>query len=563
MTEPEDQWDAVVVGAGMGGLVCAAYLATSGKRVLVLEQHDVAGGNSHVFRRRRAYEFDVGVHYLGDCGPDGVLPAILAGVGLADRVKFREMDPDGYDRIVLPGLEVDVPADWPTLRTRLRQAFPEDATAIDSFLDISQAIGAELRAGLLSESEVSPSDLARRTPEVVRWNNRPLTELFDHCGLPVRARTVLSAQTLNFGMGPDQISVSMHASVTDHYLRGSYYPEGGSQVMAASLVETIEAHGGALRTKSRVGRILVEQGRAGGVELVGGERIKAPLVVSNADFPRTVLELVGPDHFPPALVARTRETEMALPLAVAYVGLDIDLGDRRNANLLWHRGEDISESYRQLATGDWDELPALFVSFASIKDPGSRAVCPEGHSNFQVLVMCPPGYEQWGVREGPSSGGRYRRNADYRAAKDRLTEAIVRGTETAIGPFREHITHLEVATPLTQERYTRSTGGVSFGMTRWGGQIARPDVRTSVSGLFVVGQSTRYGTGIAGVAISGIACAGEILGRRLLSEVHRGAVFADRELLPERLPGWDPLRVSRGTARRNARGLAGSGRGAR
>ncbi|MEK8104488.1 FAD-dependent oxidoreductase [Micromonospora sp. M12] len=75
----ERHWDAIVVGAGLGGLVCAAYLAADGRQVLVTEQHDVVGGNSHVFRRRRAYEFDVGVHYLGDCGPDGVLPAILAG----------------------------------------------------------------------------------------------------------------------------------------------------------------------------------------------------------------------------------------------------------------------------------------------------------------------------------------------------------------------------------------------------------------------------------------------------------------------------------------------------
>src|SRR5262249_39917254 len=145
----------------------------------------------------------------------------------------------------------------------------------------------------------------------------------------------------------------------------------------------------------------------------------------------------------------------------------------------------------------------------------------------------------------------YRRNPTYRAAKDRLTEAMVRGAEAALGPFREHITHLEVATPLTQERYTRSTGGVSFGMTRWGGQIVRPDIRTAVDGLYVVGQSTRYGTGIGGVAVSGIACASEILGRRLLPEVHRGAVFADRDLLPERPAGWDPLQVSRGTARRD------------
>ncbi|MGW4234852.1 FAD-dependent oxidoreductase, partial [Streptomyces sp. NPDC004980] len=81
-------WDAVVVGAGLGGLTTAAYLATAGRRVLVLEQFSVVGGNSHVFRRRRSYEFDVGVHYLGDCAPGGVIPSVLGGLGLRDRVEF-------------------------------------------------------------------------------------------------------------------------------------------------------------------------------------------------------------------------------------------------------------------------------------------------------------------------------------------------------------------------------------------------------------------------------------------------------------------------------------------
>ncbi|MGW3570581.1 phytoene desaturase family protein [Streptomyces sp. NPDC000941] len=554
-TARSDRYDAIIVGSGIGGLVCGGYLAADGRRVLVLEQHDVAGGNAHVFRRRRRYEFDVGTHYLGDCGTDGIIPAILSGLGVGDRVRFRPMDNErGFDRVITPTTTLDVPSGWDNYRDRLKRALPGEAAGIDTFIDLSKITTALSRAGVLGEPVV---DRYLANPEVTRWSRRSLGKLFDHCGFSPKARTLLAAQCGNYGALPDDIGFPVHAGLMDHYMRGAYYPEGGGQVLVATLVEALEGHGGELRTRTAVARILIENDTAVGVELADGERILAPLVISNADYRRTVLELCGGEAaFPAHLVRQTREATMRCPLTAVYVALDTELPDIPNANIWWHDSDDLERAHARMIEEQMREVPQLIFSFASLKDAGAPNVCPPGHSNFQIMTLCPPGPEFWGVDKGPADGERYRRNAAYLARKKQLTDTMLATAEKVIGPFRDRITHLETATPLTNERYILASGGTPYGIGNWGGVGKRPDVRTGVEGLYVVGQSTRYGSGVGGTATGGMVCASQVLDRPLLAEVHQGAVVGDPSRLPDRGPDWDPLRVSRGRARQTAKGLA-------
>lgn len=507
-----------------------------------------------MFRRRRAYEFDVGVHYLGGCGAGGLLPSILAGLGVGDRVRFRQLDPECFDRIVLPGVSVDVPAGWSRYGERLRAAFPREAREISEYLAICGEIAAVSRASVREGVHV----LSRPSAAMVRWSRRSLSRLFDHCGLSTAARTVLAGQSGNYASAPANTLVVSHTVMVDDYLGGgAYYPEGGGQMVIAALVEQLEAHGGQLRTKARVRQIQIEHGRAAGVVLADGTVLRAPLVVSNADYRRTVLELCGGvEHLPEQVVRRTEDSVMRLPLAISYVALDTELPTASEANIWYWPSGDVERAYARTEAGNLDEPPFLFVSFTSRKDPGNDAVCPSGHTNLQLMTACPPGYATWGLKGGPASGVRYRRVDEYRAAKEKLTGRLLDLAEDVIGPFRDHIVHLETASPLTQERYTLSTGGSAYGLQSWGRTGRRPDVRTEVEGLFVTGQSVVTGGGVVGAAASGAQCAAAILDRPVLAEACAGAVFGNRALLPQRDHGWDPLRISRGRDRRNARGLA-------
>jgi phytoene dehydrogenase-like protein len=544
-----EAWDAVVVGSGLGGLSCAAYLCAAGKRTLVLEAHYVAGGNSQVFRRTRggrSYEFDVGVHYIGDCGPHGMIPTVLRGVGLAERVVFHPMDPDGYSTLMFPGLTFRVPASWDRYRARLLETFPEEVNGLGQVVDIMRAVAQE--GVRFQNREFEPQDLAAEAPTFVQWGLRPITELFQEYKLSEQASAVLLGESGTSATRPSRTPVVMQSGLTDHYMRGSFYPQGGGQVIAGRLVEAIRAYGGEVRTRAPVANIRVENGRVAGVVLGKGEEIDAPVVVSNADLKRTVRDLVGEEHFSPETAERVRAFRMALPLFVVYLGLDIDLAEQGIPNTNYHiwGDYDIEGAYAQLDEGKIPDNDWGFITVSTLKDPVSSHLAPKGCSNVQVMTLAPLDYGLWHVEKGPADGGRYHRDPEYRREKAALTERLIGIAERVFPGVRDHIEWKEAATPVTQERFTRSTGGTSYGIELSCDQIGplRLGPETEIPGLYLCGASAPSGHGIAGVMRGGLIAAGAVLETDLLGLVRSGEVFGDRAQLPALRDDWDPWRDS-------------------
>ncbi len=548
-----ERFDAIVIGSGLGGLVTAAYLCAMGRKTLVLEAHYVAGGNSQVFRRKdkgKDYEFDVGIHYIGECGRDGSITGTLNSLGLAERVVFRPLDSDGYSTLHFPDLSFRIPFGWDRYRSRLYETFPNEREPLTAVLDVMQNVAQTGQR--LARNEIEMADVASEAPEFLQQGLRPITEIFEENRLSQQAAAVLLGEQGCYAVRPSDTPLVMAAGLTDHFLRGAYYPEGGGQVIAGRLIEAIRAYGGEVRTRCPVHRIRIERGRVVGV--VAGRKsrkpveIDAPVVISNADVKRTFSDLVGAEHLKPETVEHMRDLKMAVPLFCVYLGLDIDLaaqGMPNSNHFIWGH-TDIESVYDELDAGQLSTGAMAYITAASLKDPESRHLAPEGHTNLQIMTLVPRDYSVWNVEEGPTAGARYHRDPEYRRRKESLVDHLIEVSESVIPDLRKHIVWKEAATPISQERFTRSTGGTSYGIEMSCSQVGpmRVGPRTEVEGLFLCGASTPSGPGIAGVMRSGLATASEVLETDLVATVLKGEVVGDRSALPELHPDWDPWRES-------------------
>ena len=513
-----EQCDAVVVGAGIGGLVAASLLAGRGLSVLVLDRHSVAGGNATIFRRR-GYEFDVGLHYVGGCHAGGALPAVLAAAG-AGGVRFLELDPEGYDELVLPGLRLAVPRGLPRWRDRLVAAFPSERRGLDRYARLLAQMKRSLDVWHRPGSLLAQS---LRSPQLLRWSLSSFASFLRSCTRDPALTAALAAQHVGYALPPSRASTLVGAGIALHYLEGAWYPSGGGQALADALADAIRARGGRIALRTGARRIVVERGRVQGVELDDGRVVRAPVVISNADLKSTLLQLVGAPALRPATARRARGYAMAAPLGVAYVGLRGDLRAAgqppRNAWVL--PDLDLEAEYVQAAAGRLPDRPALFVTIASLKDARHAGLAPPGISNVQLMGVAPSAPQAWGVAEDEVADGRYRRQPAYRERKREYGERLL-GVAALLWPdLAGRVEYLEVSTPLTHRRYTGSTGGTGYGLAATPDQMLwrRPGARTEIAGLYLCGASCRSGHGIVGAALSGVFAAAAVLPGRLAVEV--------------------------------------------
>ncbi len=520
-------WDAIIIGSGLGGMTTACLLAKAGRKVLLLERHTVPGGFTHTFKRK-GFEWDVGVHYVGQVSKSVSIIRKVFDYVTDKTLTWADMDPV-FDRIEIAGDKYDYVAGIEAQTENLIRHFPNDADAIRAYIKLVRATS---RSGAWFFGEKTMpfwmshlvGRFLRRTFET--WAAKTTFEVLHSLTSNEKLISVLCAQCGDYGLEPQRSSFGIHAVVVEHYMDGASYPVGGAGQIHKSILSVFEKNGGTLVLNADVRRILIEGGRAVGVEFHDRKTLHSKVIVSNAGFGNTFRKLI------PALgPALDRDLKTALlfdPVAQAesvapstahvclYVGLDSSdaaLGIPKN-NFWIYETYNFSESMARFRLDPESPFPLVYISFPSAKDP-LRDQQNGGRATIQVIAP----YDFDTVKEWKDRAWG-RRGDEYDHLKEELKQKLTNALIKAVPQIEGHIAYSELSSPLSTRHFMNYESGEIYGLEHTPARFALRSLRpqTRIKGLFLTGQDV-VTVGVAGALYSGVLTATTILKKSVILRI--------------------------------------------
>lgn len=514
-------YDAIVIGSGLGGMSTAAFLAKEGKKVLVIESHYEPGGFTHTFKRK-GYEWDVGVHYVGEVHRPNAMISKLFNYINDTPLEWTEMG-TVYDKMIFGKDVYDYHKGEAAFKEQMKKYFPspEDQAAIDKYIltikDAQKSQQLYFIEKILNKTMSSLFGSFMR--KAAMKYNRPTLEVLEEITKNKKLIAVLTGQYGDYGSPPSEGSFLMHSMLVKHYLNGGCYPVGGSKSIFNSIAPTILKAGGEIFIRAKVKEILVnEQYEAYGVKLEDGLEIKSPIVISSAGIFNTYKNLLSSkvsNHF--KLNEQLNKLKRSTGHMCLYIGLkhpksELNLG---KANYwIFPDNYDHDENIEKFVKDPENDFPIAYVSFPTAKAEDWEERYPT-KSTIEIITVAPyEWFQKWETKRWKKRG------EEYEKIKEDFSQRLLEKLYTHEPQLRGKIDHYELSTPLSTKHFCNyefgEVYGLDNGVERFSQIFLRP--RTPIKNLYLTGQDV-VSVGIGGAIASGLLTATVVTGKNLMTRL--------------------------------------------
>lgn len=506
----QEEFDIIIIGSGLGGLVCANILCREGYKVLVLEKNQQFGGNLQTFSRDKVV-FDTGVHYIGALLPGQNLYKYFNYLGIADELKIQQMDVDGFDLVTFDADENEYPyaQGSENFVNQLSKFFPEERENIRRYCDKMKEVcdsfplyKLDADADYLSKEEIIPLKAS---------------EIIDGITKNEKLRAILAGTNFLYAGIKDKTPFYVHALSINSYIESSWRCLNGGSQISKQLIKQIRNLGGKVLKHQEVISLEVSDAEIQSLKTKDGITYTAKQFISNID-PKKTMCLIKDYPVRRSYLRRIRESEDTISSFSLYITLKPECFPYLNKNYYHYKDESKVWDSIDYKPENWPE--SYMISFNA---KGENDVWTEG-----ISVLTYMRYEE--VKEWESSFNtvveKDFRGDEYEKFKAEKTEILLNELEKKFPNLRECIVSTYVATPLTYRDYIGSETGCMYGFVKDANSPLKTYLspKTKIKNLFLTGQSINM-HGVLGVTISAVLTCAEFVGRKELLDKINGVYY--------------------------------------